>query len=1493
MHKRRLLWLMIFIMSACMFRTFAQVEDEDIADDDGDEEDSAVYLLKEQRIKVERNGLKTIREHNVLKILKRSAIEYAGDIGFEYNSYYSKAKLVKAFTLTPEGRKIEVSKDAVHDTMPQNFQEFKMYSDVRTLHFSMPAVEVGSVLDYEIEVVETKPVMEGQAWDSRYLDDSQAVEDSRYVLEYPSKMKLQLHTLNVTNSPTTNVNSSVTTVSLTLKNTPKLKYESGMPPLHGIRKSIHFTSLSSWDTVRDWFAKLAAEKIRTSDDIQKLVANLTSNAPTAGDKIRALSLMMQRDVRYVGVELGRSAYEPHHAVDCLRNKYGDCKDKSILLVSMLKQAGIRAFPALVRPSYFGELVMATPHPGQFNHVIVYVPDQDLWLDPTAKYYDIDVYPAALDGCQALVVGNGTTNFVTIPFLAPERDITRTRYEVDMHHNGRCLVKEISESVGRAGAEERIANEEVKKEKRQEQLETAFERKDGRERLIAFGNSDPHDLSRPFESWVSYETDLFLERANMGFGFSVSAQTVEDPLYLGRSDDSGGGKSRERQHEWMARNGCIREISCRIRMPRGFAPDELPSRQEYNLPHGRIEIGCTQSSNILTASCMVSRKSCVIPPAKWKKARNDTDAALSKASITVALVNEIEKLMIKDKPSEAISRLVAWQQESPTNGEYHHRLAGVYHRCGLLVNARKEYRKAIDLGYRDLDVYSDFAETYGGFGGVYGRGFKREEVMRVLKPATETSNDKEGARYLLASASLRDDKGVLFGRKAPFKDAIAIYETLAAEKAKSSRPLLAMGRAYFAAGDYEKSEACFEKAFELDKLSLDAQAGKWTCAAFLGRSEETINAIRNGVGDSGAQAAELQRIAVKLMFNRKYAEAGALLTKANALSPGKQAQRDLPKLLNKMARQEQPNYETYFDLSTPRKAVISMIAGMFLENTEQIEKACSERMKFSRNELEEASFALRATLGESMASLTDFSLDLLANVWTASERQLDDNHLELNLSPPKEQALGSRKGTKITCILRKEANGEWRICAMGHGTFFAAALAVAASWCIEHNDMDGAKFYVDQIASHIASVPASTTIEGKSSVRDMLDELDREEFTNKVARTLAYTGVSLAEVSKYIESAGYLRRAVILEPDNVTIKRMLGEVLISGALYEEAEKMFGLVVARKPNDWRAMQQQITALAHSQRDQAALALLPRLREIAPSAQQVALTEMLVYQEAGRFDDAMKAFQKARSQLHPVVAFGMEASLLGFMQRRIELERLADEDQDTEPAMKPMLNRSLAGAYMLMAEPVRAAEQLECMMMRNMEDIESMMRLAFLMIDKNDYEEATSMAERAVSAPLLPGEARLDIGDVCLALGRFDEAEKLFEKAKEGTKADRGVYRELMLGAYRLIRGGKDDAARCFKNASAVPLGSVWPAPLCKFYAGEATLEDLLKIAEAQPNPLRRGQFLCETYFYVAAKAIGDGDKKKAAELLTKAIETKSYMTSEFILAKAQLRLLQGGK
>ena len=71
----------------------------------------------------------------------------------------------------------------------------------------------------------------------------------------------------------------------------------------------------------------------------------------------------------------------------LRSGYGDCKDKSLLLVAMLRQMGIRAYPALTSSERGPGLPERPPSPTAFDHVIVQVVwnGKSYWVDPTASH----------------------------------------------------------------------------------------------------------------------------------------------------------------------------------------------------------------------------------------------------------------------------------------------------------------------------------------------------------------------------------------------------------------------------------------------------------------------------------------------------------------------------------------------------------------------------------------------------------------------------------------------------------------------------------------------------------------------------------------------------------------------------------------------------------------------------------------------------------------------------------------------------------------------------------------------------------------------------------------------------------------------------------------------------------------------------------------------------------------------------------------------------
>jgi Transglutaminase-like superfamily len=109
---------------------------------------------------------------------------------------------------------------------------------------------------------------------------------------------------------------------------------------------------------------------RSFSQINQEVTTLTASSHTQLDKIKVLGQFVQRDVRYVAIELGIGGWQPHAASDVFAHHYGDCKDKATLLSSMLKQIGVESFYVAINVER-GSVSPQTPASiGDFNHMIL-------------------------------------------------------------------------------------------------------------------------------------------------------------------------------------------------------------------------------------------------------------------------------------------------------------------------------------------------------------------------------------------------------------------------------------------------------------------------------------------------------------------------------------------------------------------------------------------------------------------------------------------------------------------------------------------------------------------------------------------------------------------------------------------------------------------------------------------------------------------------------------------------------------------------------------------------------------------------------------------------------------------------------------------------------------------------------------------------------------------------------------------------------------------
>ena len=170
----------------------------------------------------------------------------------------------------------------------------------------------------------------------------------------------------------------------------------------------------SWEEISTWYYSLSKDKWTTDSNIEAKVKELTKGLSQREDKIKAIYDYV-RKIRYVSILLNMHRMTPHPAAETFRNMYGDCKDKSVLLVAMLKCAGVDSELALVNTGYLIEKKMTTPL--VFNHAIVAIPDTDgkyKFLDPTAENTPYGVLPEYLKFRNALIVEERHGEVVLIP-----------------------------------------------------------------------------------------------------------------------------------------------------------------------------------------------------------------------------------------------------------------------------------------------------------------------------------------------------------------------------------------------------------------------------------------------------------------------------------------------------------------------------------------------------------------------------------------------------------------------------------------------------------------------------------------------------------------------------------------------------------------------------------------------------------------------------------------------------------------------------------------------------------------------------------------------------------------------------------------------------------------------------------------------------------------------------------------------------------------------
>lgn len=312
-------------------------------------------------------------------------------------------------------------------------------------------VRVDDVIRISYSTTGSNPILAGQIADWTTLSWRNPTLRSGLRVLYDPGTKFRVHRENTAIEPQVRRGTDAVEVQVQAQALPATVFEDSYPAWYQPYPVVQIAPERSWAEVVAWALPLYPRHTAPFDaDLERRLAQWKA-LPDPQARLTAALRAVQNDVRYFGIEIGDNSHRPNPPDLVWRRRYGDCKDKTYLLATLLNRMGIEAVPALVatdRGRAIGEFV---PSASSFNHVIVRarIGDETVWMDPTIaqqggdpRRFDLGDYGVALPvaaGVAALEAiarpRDANAGVEVIERFAPSADGREVAFEVETLYTG--------------------------------------------------------------------------------------------------------------------------------------------------------------------------------------------------------------------------------------------------------------------------------------------------------------------------------------------------------------------------------------------------------------------------------------------------------------------------------------------------------------------------------------------------------------------------------------------------------------------------------------------------------------------------------------------------------------------------------------------------------------------------------------------------------------------------------------------------------------------------------------------------------------------------------------------------------------------------------------------------------------------------------------------------------------------------------------------------
>ena len=367
------------------------------------------YLLLDQQINFD-NQEQAEYTRIVAQVNNSSGLTELGKISIAFDPIYQSLQVHKV-NLIRNNKTINVLNQVEFELIRQESELNQgIYNGKETALLLLEDLQINDVLDYEYTIKGKNPIFNNHIFEIFRLEWSIPIRDLHIRISLPKDktIKYRTHKQKVTPKKT-NFKNHID-YSWHLKNIEAIDYQGNYPAWYVASDYLEISEFNNWSQVALWATDVF--DVNTELDIETL-ARLRAWQQSSDDALaqtaKALKFV-QDDIRYLGIEIGVNSHKPRPPKETYATKYGDCKDKTMLLYAMLKALGIDSKALLVSTELDKGIIDMLPSPGLFNHVIlqVYIEGNTYWIDPTVTNQGSSITTISMaDYAYGLVIDNQT------------------------------------------------------------------------------------------------------------------------------------------------------------------------------------------------------------------------------------------------------------------------------------------------------------------------------------------------------------------------------------------------------------------------------------------------------------------------------------------------------------------------------------------------------------------------------------------------------------------------------------------------------------------------------------------------------------------------------------------------------------------------------------------------------------------------------------------------------------------------------------------------------------------------------------------------------------------------------------------------------------------------------------------------------------------------------------------------------------------------------